>query len=98
MLQLPKNWRFDGKVWRQIAAIGVPAGGEFALLFVFIAFVYWIIQDFGTATQAAFGIGNRILQAMIMPAMAISFALPAIVGQNFGAGQSSRVKQSFWVA
>lgn len=98
VLQLPENWRFDGKVWRQITAIGVPAGGEFALLFVFTAFVYWIIQDFGTATQAAFGIGNRIVAAMAMPAMAISFALPAIVGQNFGAGQTLRVKQSFWVA
>lgn len=95
VLQVPKQWRFDGKVWRQITAIGVPAGGEFALIFVFTAFVYWVIKDFGTATQAAFGIGNRILQAMTMPAMAISFALPAIIGQNFGAGQAERVRQSF---
>ncbi len=95
VLQIPKQWRFDGKVWRQIAAIGVPAGGEFALIFIFTAFVYWVIKDFGTATQAAFGIGNRILQAFMMPAMAISFALPAIVGQNFGAGQAARVRQSF---
>lgn len=95
VLQVPKQWRFDGKVWRQITAIGVPAGGEFALIFVFTAFVYWVIKDFGTATQAAFGIGNRILQAMTMPAMAISFALPAIVGQNYGAGQVERVRQSF---
>ncbi|WP_348731137.1 MATE family efflux transporter [Rheinheimera texasensis] len=95
VLQIPKQWRFDDKVWRQIAAIGVPAGGEFALIFIFTAFVYWVIKDFGTATQAAFGIGNRILQAFMMPAMAISFALPAIVGQNFGAGQAARVRQSF---
>jgi putative MATE family efflux protein len=95
VLQVPSQWRCDGKVWRQIAAIGVPAGGEFALIFIFTAFVYWVIKDFGTATQAAFGIGNRILQAIMMPAMAISFALPAIVGQNFGAGQAARVRQSF---
>jgi len=97
VLQVPKHWRFDGTVWRQITAIGVPAGGEYALMFIFTGFVYWVIQDFGTATQAAFGIGNRILQAMMMPAMAISFALPAIVGQNFGAGQASRVYQSFQI-
>ncbi|MBU2427741.1 MAG: MATE family efflux transporter [Gammaproteobacteria bacterium] len=95
VLQTPKQWRFDGKVWRQIAAIGVPAGGEFALMFLYTAFVYWVIQDFGTATQAAFGIGNRILQALIMPAIALSFALPAIVGQNYGAGLADRVRQSF---
>lgn len=95
VLQVPKQWRFHGDVWRKIAAIGVPAGGEFALIFVFTAFVYWVIKDFGTATQAAFGIGNRILQAMTMPAMAISFALPAIVGQNFGAGNADRIRQSF---
>jgi Na+-driven multidrug efflux pump len=73
----------------------VPAGGEFALMFLYTAFVYWVIQDFGTATQAAFGIGNRILQALIMPAIALSFALPAIVGQNYGAGLADRVRQSF---
>ena len=97
VLQVPKQWRFDAKVWRQIAAIGIPAGGEFALMFVFTAFVYWVIKDFGTATQAAFGIGNRILQAMMMPAMALSFALPAIVGQNYGAGLPDRVRQCFKV-
>jgi putative MATE family efflux protein len=95
VLQTPKSWRLNSKVWRQIAAIGLPAGGEFALIFLFTAFVYWVIQDFGTATQAAFGIGNRILQAITMPALALSFALPAIVGQNFGAGYADRVRQSF---
>jgi putative MATE family efflux protein len=97
VLQTPTQWRFDAKVWRQITAIGIPAGGEFALVFVFTAFVYWVIQDFGTATQAAFGIGNRILQAMMMPAMALSFSLPAIVGQNYGAGLPDRVRQCFKV-
>lgn len=97
VLQAPTSWRFDWTVWRQIGAIGVPAGAEFALMFVFTAFVYWVIQDFGTATQAAFGIGNRILQAITMPAMALSFALPAIVGQNYGAGQTERVRQAFRV-
>lgn len=95
VLQTPTQWRFDAKVWRQIAAIGIPAGGEFGLVFLFTAFVYWVIQDFGTATQAAFGIGNRILQAMMMPALALSFSLPALVGQNYGAGLSDRVKQCF---
>lgn len=97
VLQTPKQWSFDAKVWRQITAIGIPAGGEFALVFVFTAFVYGVIQDFGTATQAAFGIGNRILQAMMMPAMALSFSLPAIVGQNYGAGLPDRVRQCFKV-
>ena len=98
VLQTPKQWRFNAQVWRQISAIGIPAGGEFALMFVFTAFVYWVIKDFGTATQAAFGIGNRILQAMMMPAMALSFALPAIVGQNYGAGQTERVRQCFSIS
>lgn len=95
VLQMPKQWGFNFLVWRRIMVIGIPAGGEFALMFVFTAFVYWVIRDFGTSTQAAFGIGNRILQAMMMPAMALSFAIPAIVGQNYGAGQAERVRQCF---
>jgi putative MATE family efflux protein len=39
-------------VWKRILRIGLPPGGEFALLFVYMAFIYWIIRDFGAAAQA----------------------------------------------
>jgi Na+-driven multidrug efflux pump len=35
------------------------------------------------------------MQALLMPAMAISFAVPAVAGQNFGGRQPARVRETF---
>ena len=64
------------------------------LLFVYFSLVYWLIQDFGAAAQAGFSIGGRIMQSIFMPTMAIAFAVGPIVGQNFGAGLSGRVREA----
>jgi Na+-driven multidrug efflux pump len=75
--------------------VGLPAGGEFALMFVYMGVIYWVISDFGAAAQAGFGIGSRIMQSIFMPAMAIAFAAGPIAGQNFGARQHGRVRETF---
>lgn len=82
-------------VWKRILAIGLPAGGEFALMFVYITVVYWIIRHFGDAAQAGYGIGSRVMQAVFLPAMAIAFAVAPIAGQNMGARQHDRVRATF---
>ncbi|MFO1340557.1 MAG: MATE family efflux transporter [Burkholderiaceae bacterium] len=81
-------------VWGPLLRVGVPAGGEFFLMFLYMAFLYWLIRGFGTEAQAGFGIGMRVMQATFLPAMAISFAVPAVVGQNFGARQAGRVRET----
>ena len=70
-------------VWKRILKVGLPPGGEFALIFVYIAVVYWIIRDFGADAQAGFGVGSRVMQAIFLPAMAVAFACAPLAGQNF---------------
>jgi len=89
-----KLWRPRYAIWKRMLAIGLPAGGEMVLLFVYFSAVYWLIQDFGAAAQAGFSIGGRIMQSIFMPTMAIAFALGPIAGQNYGAGQHSRVRET----
>ncbi len=84
--------------WRRILAVGLPPGGEFALLFVYMAVIYWVIRDFGSAAQAGFGVGSRIMQAIFLPAMAIAFATAPVAGQNFGAGRYDRVRATYRTA
>jgi Na+-driven multidrug efflux pump len=79
-------------VWLRILNIGLPAGGEFALMFGYLAIIFWIIRDFGAAAQAGFGIGSRVMQSIFLPAMAVAFATAPIVGQNFGAQKPDRVR------
>ena len=91
----PSLWRPQLRVWRRMLDVGLPAGGEFALMFIYMGVIYWVISDFGAAAQAGFGIGSRIMQSIFMPAMAIAFAAGPIAGQNFGAKQGARVRETF---
>jgi putative MATE family efflux protein len=81
--------------WRRILAVGLPSGGEFLLLFVYMALIYWVIARFGPQAQAGFGIGQRVMQTMYLPVMAIAFAASPVAAQNFGAGQFDRVRETF---
>ena len=82
-------------VWKRMLDVGLPAGGEFALMFIYMGVIYWVISAFGSAGQAGFGIGSRIMQSIFMPSMAIAFAAGPIAGQNFGAGRGARVRETF---
>jgi Na+-driven multidrug efflux pump len=84
--------------WRRILAVGLPPGGEFALMFVYMGVIYWTIRGFGPAAQAGFGIGSRVMQAIFLPAMAIAFATAPVAGQNVGAGKPERVRETFRTA
>ncbi len=88
------QWRPRLATWKRMLVIGFPAGGEFALMFVLMAAIYSIIRDFGAAAQAGFGVGSRVMQAIFLPVMAIAFSAAPIAGQNFGAKQPARVRET----
>ncbi|HXU30221.1 MAG TPA: MATE family efflux transporter [Thermoanaerobaculia bacterium] len=92
------EWRPRFDTWKRILAIGLPAGGEFMLMFLYMAVIFRVIRNFGPAAQAGFGVGSRVMQAVFLPAMAIAFAAAPIAGQNFGARQPERVRQTFRIA
>jgi Na+-driven multidrug efflux pump len=64
-------------------------------MFFFMAVLYGIIRRFGPQAQAGFGIGTRVAQSMLLPAMAVSFAAAPIVGQNYAAGKFERVRETY---
>jgi putative MATE family efflux protein len=87
----------DLRVWKRMTSIGLPSGAEMAVTSAYMFFIYALIRPFGAAAQAGFGIGSRIMQSGFMPAMAVSFACAAVVGQNYAAGRHDRVRETFWV-
>jgi putative MATE family efflux protein len=91
----PAQWRPQARQWQRILNVGLPAGGEFAIIFIYMAVIYYALRDFGAAAQAGFGIGTRVLGLIQMPALAVALAAGPIAGQNFGAGNSARVKETF---
>jgi putative MATE family efflux protein len=81
--------------WKRMLVIGIPAGGEFVLMAVYVGLIYWIIRPFGAAAQAGFGLGSRLMQSIFLPAMAVAFAAAPIAGQNYGAKLAGRVRATF---
>ncbi len=95
----PQEWqRPDLTLWRRLLGIGLPSGVEFILLSVYMSVIFAVIKPFGAEAQAGFGIGMRLMQSGFLPAMAVSFAVAAVAGQNFGAGHADRVKETFSIA
>jgi putative MATE family efflux protein len=84
--------------WRKMLGVGLPPGAEFALAFFYILVVYAIIRGFGPAAQAGFGIGARVMQALFLPVVALSFAVAPVVGQNFGGRRADRVRHTVYAA
>jgi putative MATE family efflux protein len=94
----PAQWWPRAAQWKRIWDIGWPAGGELAIVFGYMAIIYYALSKFGAAAQAGFGIGSRVLGLFQVPAMACAFAGGSIAGQSFGAGNYERVKETFRVA
>lgn len=78
-----EDWEPRPRLWGEMLQAGLPVGGEFAIMSFYLIFVYGLIRPFGSAAQAGFGIGVRIMQSMFLPAIASSslrllvFAIPA---------------------
>jgi putative MATE family efflux protein len=88
-------WSPQWQLLGRILNVGLPAGGEFLMLFVILGVIYWVIRGFGAGAQAGFGIGGRVMQALFLPVMAVAFAVAPVAGQNFGARRYERVRETF---
>ncbi len=94
-----EQMRPQSRVWGQLLHIGLPVGLEFFLMSVTMAFLYWLIRDFGAEAQAGLGVGQGVMRIIMLPAMAVAFAAAPIAGQNFGARKPERVRETFrWTA
>jgi putative MATE family efflux protein len=92
------QWQPRLDLWSGMLKIGLPAGAEFAMMAFYLVLVYSVSRPFGASAQAGFGIGLRIVQACFLPVVALGFAVSPVAGQNFGARQAGRVRETFRIA
>lgn len=96
-LGVASNWRdlvkFDAKLTSLTVRIGLPAGAQQMLVSLGMMVVMSTVNSFGSVAVAGSGAGSRIEQFAFMPAMSVSLAVTALVGQNIGAGKQSRVPE-----
>ena len=92
---MPSDWKPQPSLWAGMLQVGLPTGAEFALMAAYLFLVYALARPFGSAAQAGFGIGMRILQSGFMPVVALGFAVAPVAGQNVGARLPGRVAEVF---
>lgn len=93
-----KKMKFDWVIFYKSIKIGLPTGLQQSFVAFGMIAILRIVNDFGTQTVAAFTVAGRLDSFASMPAMALSAALAAFVGQNVGAHQWDRVKAGFKVS
>jgi putative MATE family efflux protein len=70
--------------------LGFPASIELSARALGLIIMSVLVTGFGTVTLAAYGIGSNLLQVVTIPALGLSTAAAALVGQNIGAGHVDR--------
>lgn len=78
---------------RLIAEIGLPSSLGQALSSLGFTVLQGVVNSFGAAAIAAFGVGNRITGLFDIPARGISSAATALSGQALGAGDKARARR-----
>jgi putative MATE family efflux protein len=80
------DWAFVQRAF----ALGFPASIEQSSRGLGMTAMTFLIATFGTVPIAAFGIGTNIFLFVLIPALGLSMATSALVGQHIGAGKIER--------
>ena len=79
---------------RSILYVGIPAAATNVIPPFSFVVLTWLLADFGSGVVAAFGVAARLEAVVSMVAVGISTAVVPMVGQNWGAGHFSRVRET----
>lgn len=86
----------EQKTWLLLARIGFPSSIGQSVSSLGFAVVQGVVNSFGPAVIAAFGIGNRIQSLFHMPARGISQGVAILVGKELGARNRKGAESVAW--
>jgi putative MATE family efflux protein len=84
------DFRPDWAFVKRAFVLGFPASIESSSRGLGMTVMTFLIATFGTIPIAAFGVGTNIFMFVLIPAMGLSMATAALVGQHIGAGKVQR--------
>ncbi len=84
----------DFDLMRRIFRIGFPSSIEQSTQALGMTVMTMLVAGFGTMPVAAYGIGVRVMSCALVPAIGLSVATSALVGQNIGANQLARAERT----
>lgn len=90
--------RGRGAMLLHLTRIALPAAFSQALSALGFLVLQAVILSYGSHVAAAFSIGNKISNILLMPVLALGSVLAAFVGQNIGAGNGERARRAYLVS
>jgi len=85
-------------IFRDLARQGLPASLTMLTVAIGIFVITWYVGRFGREAMAAYGIGTRIEQIVLLPVMGLNVATLTMVAQNAGARLYDRVRTTILTA
>ena len=92
----PQSFRIDKSKVGAIVKIGLPSAVQSTIVNFSYIFVLSNINAYGLAASTAAGVCSKVDTFAILPTMAFSQSVSAMVGQNLGAGKPRRALQSMF--
>ena len=84
-------------IFRSIMKVAAPASMANAINPIALTVLTGLVAIEGAAAVAGFGAGGRLQAFMLVPLLALSGAIGAVVGQNWGAERYDRARQA-WIS
>ncbi|WP_254537095.1 MATE family efflux transporter [Halomarina litorea] len=88
----------DGETIRKIVSIGTPSALEQSTSALAMITLTAMVVTFTTPVVAAYGLGNRLISLVFLPAMGLGRATNTMVGQNLGARKPDRAERAVGLA
>lgn len=89
-----ENFKLDLRLFWTLATHGIPPSANMVFMAVGVFIITYYAAPYGESVVAALGIGMRIEQMALMPAVGINMAVLAIVSQNSGAKLYERAEEA----
>lgn len=86
------------KVYKQFLIHGIPSSLNMLTMAIGSLILTYFVSHYGMFAIAGFGIGYRVEQLMLLPALGLSTAVLALISNNFGAKKYDRVIEIFTTA
>lgn len=96
--QKPKEFLPDWRIYKNIIAQGAAPGLNMLMMSFGSLLALYFVTEYGYKAVAGYGIGYRVEQLLLLPALGISSATLSLVSNNMGARKFGRVREIIFAA
>ncbi len=82
------------KIYKDLISQGIPSSMNMLIMAFGSIILMYFVSLYGVKAVAGYGIGFRVEQLMLLPALGLSSAVLSIVSNNFGAKKYERVQET----